>query len=567
MVVPTTSIRISLEDRARHWLGVSVRTEELDAGEHEFFMPVWTPGSYLVREYARHVDRLEASDEKGYELEVRKSAKNRWRIEVPRSGIVNLRYRVYCRDLTVRTNHVDEARAYWNGAATYVTAEGRRDGPFRVEVEAPTGWRVETGLRAEEGAWHARTLDELIDCPFVVGTAPVTEFEVSGVPHRVVHDGVDPRERERITADLQRIVSSAAELFEKRLPYERYLFFLFADEEASGGLEHANSTVIHVPRRFFRVEPERTRLISLLAHEHYHVWNVKRIRPSTLRRFDYERENYSPDLWLSEGFTSYYQEIVPYRAGLFDRETFLQRLANTMQSVFDVPGRKVQSISESSFDAWIKLYRPDENTGNSTVSYYSKGALAAFCLDLLIQAKSEGRRSLDDVMRGLFHDFELAGPGQSRDLVERLCSEFASFDLSPELSMLLDGREDPPINEYLAPFGLRFEPPNGAPRADFGIRSAIEDGRLLVKSVARGGAGESMGISPGDEIVAIDGERVLPKDWEQWLGSWLTPESQIELAVFRRGMLTFLRGAARVRREGKARLVEDAGTATLRFRA
>ena len=567
MVLSPTRIRVSLEARSTHWLQLELRCEGLEAGAHELFMPVWTPGSYLIREYQRHIDRVSAEDAQGRPLSVVKTSKNRWSVELEGAGDVVVRYRVYCRDLTVRTNHVDEKRAYWNGASTYLVLDERRDGPFELEVETPAGWSCVSGLENDAGVWRAKTLDELIDCPFWVGTAEQSSFESAGKPHLVVHDGVDPREQQRITEDLKRICDTAAEMFEGKLPYDRYVFFLFADQGGSGGLEHANSTVIHVPRRFYRVEPERTRLISLLAHEHFHVWNVKRIRPTGLRRFDYERENYTPDLWLSEGFTSYYQEIVPYRAGLYSRETFLQRLADTIQSVLEVPGRKIQSIAESSFDAWIKLYRSDESTRNTTVSYYSKGAVAALCLDLLIQRQSQGQSNLDDVMRGLFHDFELTGPGQSRELVRKLCSEFAGYDLSPEFGALIEGREDPPLGEWLAPFGLRFEAPDGKLRADFDIQAAVKEGRLLITHVGTGGCGETLGLSPDDEILAIDGERVLPKDWESWLGSWLTPETQVEVTVVRRGLLETLTGRVGSKREGKARLVEDENAAELRFRA
>ncbi len=567
MDLSPTRIHVSLEARSTHWLELELRCDGLDIGAHELFMPVWTPGSYLIREYQRHIDRVFAEDEQGRPLSVKKTSKNRWSVQLKEAGTLVVRYRVYCRDLTVRTNHVDAKRAYWNGACTYLLPVERRDGPFEVTVAAPSAWSCVSGLESEAGVWRAETLDELLDCPFWVGTAAQTSFESAGKPHLVVHDGVDAKEHQRLTEDLKRICDTAAELFGGKLPYQRYVFFLLADEGGSGGLEHANSTVIHMPRRFYRVEPERTRLISLLAHEHFHVWNVKRIRPLGLRSFDYEQENYSSGLWLSEGFTSYYQEIIPLRAGLYSRETFLQRLADTIQSVLEVPGRKVQSIAESSFDAWIKLYRSDENTRNTTVSYYSKGAVAALCLDLLIQGHSKGQHSLDDVLRGLFDDYERHGPGQSRELVCKLCCEFAGSDLAQDFGALIDACEDPPINDWLAPFGLRFEGPAGRLRADFGIQTAVKEGRLFVTHVAAGGSGEAMGMSPDDEILAINGERVLPKDWDNWLGSWLPADSEVELTIARRGLLERLSGRVGSKQEGKARLIETEGAEKLSFRA
>jgi predicted metalloprotease with PDZ domain len=561
----TTRIHVSFPRPENHLLHLECRFLDLHAGEHDFFMPVWTPGSYMVREYPRHVEGLEARDGEGHSLEIIKTRKNRWSLQLPEASSVTLFYRVYAHDLTVRTNFLDEKRAYWNGAASYIVHEDYTNMSFHVAVDRPDSWDVFTGLSSEGDHWVARDFDELMDCPFVVGDIPSTHFEAHGVPHVVMHDGVDTEERERLNVDLQRIVTSAGEVFGGKLPYGSYVFQIFADETASGGLEHANSTVLHVRRSIFRRPQERMRLLDLCAHEHFHSWNVKRIRPAGLASFDYENENYTRDLWLAEGFTTYYQEVIPYMAGLFGRDFFLERLAENHAQVEAVPGRKLMSLSESSFDAWIKLYRPDENTRNSTVSYYGKGAVLALCLDLMIQAHSEGQRSLDDVMRGLYADYLERGSGQSRDLVLRLANEAAGTDLGAEFALLVDGRGDMDLQPLLEPFGLSYEGPSEPAKASLDIRVQTKSGRLIVASVDRDGAGDRMGLSAGDEIIALGGERVSPDGFDACLAQECLPKQEVTLLVFRRGIETRLRGRLSGRSGGKAR-IHESGKGRLCFR-
>ncbi len=559
MVVPSTRVHVAFPQPQTHLLHVEVVTPGLTEGTHDFFMPVWTPGSYLVREYSRHVESVEARDGRGAELVCDKVSKNRWRVELREDGDVHLRYRVYARDLTVRTNFIDEKRAYWNGAATYVVAKERHDAPLEMTVTAPKGWSVHTGLPFEDGAFRARTLDHAVDCPVVASAAPVTSFDVDGIRHDCVLEGVAPSERAALTDDIERIVRAAMSIFGGQLPYETYTFLVFADSTGSGGLEHENSCVIHVPRASLRKPAARKRVLSLFAHEHFHAWNVKRIRPVGLRTFDYEAENYTPDLWLAEGFTSYYQEIVSQAAGVWTRAEFLDRLAKLWEQVVATPGRAIQSVSQSSFDAWIKLYRPDENTRNTTVSYYTKGAIVAWCLDLLILARSDGRNSLDTVMQALFADFVTSGPGQSRELIERAVADAAGCALDAEIAVLVDGVEDPPIQEWLADFGLELKSPSGSERATLAIKTRTEDGRLLVDSVPRGSAGWAIGLSPGDEVVAIDGERVLPAEWQPMLEEQLQPGQEITLQLFRRGLLTTVSGRLGAAPEGSWKLIEGSG--------
>ncbi len=565
MVVPPTRIAVSFPEPQSHLLQLVVTTPDLDPGEHEFLMPVWTPGSYLIREYARLVESVEAFDGTGQRLAVEKCAKNRWRVALAAPGDVRFCYRVYARDLTVRTNHLDEERAYWNGAATYIVGADRVDAPFAITVDAPEGWKVHTGLAfsTEHDAWLAATFDEAVDAPFVVSDAPVGHFHVAGVPHEMVFDGVAPSQREPLQREVARLVQAAAALFGGKLPYDRYVFLVFADGSGSGGLEHANSTVIHIRRASLRKADERKRVLSLFSHEHFHVWNVKRVRPVGIATLDYERENYTRDLWLSEGFTSYYQELLSYRAGVYSRGELLDRLIKNWHEVTGVPGRAMHSVSDSSFDAWIKLYRPDETSRSTTVSYYSKGALVAWCLDLRIRAASHGQASLDDVMRGLYADFEEHGPGQSRELVLALINEAATCALDEEFRILVDGVEDPPLADWLAPFGLTIAPSAGRSIATLNVRTRVVEGRLCIASVDRGGAGDAIGLCPDDELVSIDRERVAPNEFAATLSEQYAPDQEVELHVFRRGRLTGLQGQLGSKQEGTPHLVE--ATAGLSF--
>ena len=551
-----TRFTVSFRDPSKHFMHVDVQSPDHEAGEHCFFMPCWTPGSYLIREFARHVLGFCAKDSEQRELRVRKIAKNRWSVNLDRAGDIHLSYRVYCRDLTVRTNHVDEQRAYWNGAATYILSVDRVAAPIEIDVKSPEGWQANCALPQEGGVFLARDLDEAVDSPFLVGDCPRTSFEVIGVPHILVCDGLPDEDAERLTRELTLLVKAAADIFARDLPYKRYYYLLFVDGSGSGGLEHADSCVIHVRRSSFRKSGDRMRMLGLFAHEHFHAWNVKRIRPSTLVSFDYENENYCRELWLSEGFTSYYQEIIPYDAGLFDREFFLDRLAANAWEVLCTPGREQQSVSDSSFDAWIKLYRPDENSRNSTVSYYSKGALIAFSLDLLIQERSNGEKNLDHVMRGLYQHYLEHGKGQSRELIAELVNLAAGADLTAELVALVDGREDPDLGRLLEPFGLSFEEPDGSIHARLDMQSKVVDGFLRVSSVDRGGAGDMMGLTPDDEIVAINKERVAPADFDKFIREQCVAGSQVELTLFRRGMQRQLSGRLGGRPAGKARILE-----------
>jgi len=547
-------------------------------GDLELMMAVWTPGSYLVREYARHVESVRASAEDGTELTVRKVAKNRWRIASGGKPVV-VRYRLYCHELTVRTNFVDPDFALLNGAATYLvpaTAKGPAPGPYRVRVELPDGWeRTATSLdpvldplgAPAPDAYQAPDFDTLVDSPIYAGNGHLYEFEVDGVPHRVLaHGESGPWEGEKAVSDMAKIVR-AERAFWGELPYSRYLFINLI-VEARGGLEHANSCVLMTSRWKMGTREGYLGWLGLVAHELFHAWNVKRLRPAELETFDYEHEVYTRSLWIAEGVTSYYGDLMVHRAGLSSRDEVLKALSHHIKRLQTTPGRKVEPLEAASFDAWIKLYRPDENTINSAVSYYTKGAVVAFLLDAAIRRYTDGARSLDDAMRLAWRRYGAAGhnhqddDGFTVDAMSRVLAETAGRSLDGLLHRALNSTEELEYDRALEWFGLRFAPTedsdeagHGAkdeakeaeaedgkddePAAWTGAETAVDEGLLQVTSVPRGTPAYDAGLQPGDEILAIGGFRVPPRGLDERLKAF-RPGQPSTLLVARRERLVEL---------------------------
>ena len=517
--------------------------------EHiDLALAVWTPGSYLVREYSRHVEQVRA-ESAGQPREVRKTAKNRWRVQTGGAAEVAVSYRVYGREMTVRTNFIEAGFALLNGAPTFITLAGDT-GPRAHEVRLvlPAGWSSShTGLPpAPGGAAHhyvAADYDTLVDSPIVAGSPAVYDFSVQGRPHALVNVGDDGFwDGPASAADLQKIVEAHA-AFWGGLPYDRYVFINMITE-ASGGLEHANSTVLMTSRWRTRVRRSYVDWLSLASHEFFHVWNVKRLRPVELGPFDYGAENYTRTLWVAEGLTSYYGDLLAVRAGVITADEYLAELSTMIASVQLTPGRLAQSVEEASFDAWIRHYRPDENTPNSTISYYDKGGVIGFLLDLAIRKASGDGRSLDDVMRAAMARFAGAR-GFSSDQFRRLVSEIAGADLSAWLDRALDTTAELDYGD-IAWLGLRFKPDTPPSGAWAGLtlgspRPTLRDdaGRLVVARVLRGSPAFDAGVNADDEIVAIAGYRVRPDQWERRLDA-LRPGELVPLLVARRDRLVTL---------------------------
>ncbi|MCB9671660.1 MAG: M61 family metallopeptidase [Alphaproteobacteria bacterium] len=519
------SYTLSFDAREQHL--VHVRATIPAAGpETTLFMPTWTPGSYLVREYARNVERLGASGADGAALPVRKVTKNRWVVES--SASFTLDYDVYAHELSVRTNWVDDELAVLNGAATFVLPVGYA-GPIEVTLDLPDAWSGAVSPLRGEDVLTAADVDTLIDSPIVVGNPNVEKYTVDGVPHFLVDIPTRPGWDSAKAARGARKVAEALQRFWGDLPYERYVVLNWLTD-GGGGLEHAESTLVMGNPGATSDEEAYARWLALLAHEQFHAWNGKRLRPVGLGPFDYENEVYTRDLWFVEGFTSYYDDLLLVRAGVLDERAYLERLGSSLAALASTPGREVQSLSEASHDAWIKHYRPDENTKNTSVSYYAKGALVAWLLDAHIRASTADARSLDDVMRALWKTH--GTPYTSSSLRSGL-SEAAGLPLEDLLHRWVDTTEELDLAPALAHFGLEQEVRTGAPRAWLGLE--VTDGKVAM--VRRDGPAYAAGVSVGDELVALDGQRIrdLPAALEG-----KEPGKRAALTVTRRGRLVEL---------------------------
>jgi predicted metalloprotease with PDZ domain len=501
----------------------------------DLFMAVWTPGSYLVREYERHVEAVTASAA-GRALDVRKTVKNRWRITTGGAPEITLSYRVFSHEMTVRTNWVDADFAMINGAPTFITLlEHNR--PHDVTVVLPPAWKTSvSAMRDAPGGTPNRYLaadyDTLVDSPIVAGNPAIQTFTVDGKPHHLVTIGpVGTFDGARAIGDLERIVG-ANKAFWGSLPYDKYVFFNLLTQE-SGGLEHHNSVMLMGSRWMMATRPTYVEWLSLASHEFFHLWNVKRLRPIELGPFDYENESYPRSLWIAEGLTDYYGDLQVRRAGLTAPWEYLGLLADLIRTLQTTPGRLVQSVEMASADAWIKHYRQDENSVNSTISYYTKGAVLGFVLDARIRAATNDVKSLDDVMRLAFSRYSGAR-GYTPEQFRQAASEVAGTDLAAWFKTALETTDEIDYKPALEWYGLEFVPlPPGDKPGWIGAKTRIDAGRLLVENVPRGTPAFDAGLNPGDEILAIDDFRVLPDMLNERLEAY-RPGQKATLLVARR---------------------------------
>ncbi len=536
-VAGTITYTVQLTEAWRHLVVVDA-CYPTDGRQHlELMMAVWTPGSYLVREYARHVEGLEVIG--GAAALPVKTSKNRWRIATDGAERVTVRYRVYGREMSVRTNWVESRFALLQGAATYLTLADGLDRPHRVTVHLPDGWvDAVSGLPGSAGPPHvfeAGDYDTLVDSPIVAGDLTSHAFEVDGTPHVLVDvDSGGTWDGARASADLERIVAEHQRLWGS-LPYDRFVFVNLLTE-AAGGLEHRNSTVLMTSRWAMGTRQSYLGWLGLASHELFHVWNGKRLRPAALGPFDYEHENYTPSLWAVEGFTSYYGDLLVRRAGLSDDAEYLQKLSTDIRTLETTPGRHVQSLTQSSHDAWIKLYRPDENSANTSISYYTKGEITAALLDAGIRLATQGQRSLDDVLRLAF-DRHAGSRGFTEAQVREVIIEVGGADLGPMLQRALDTTAPLDYRPLLDAYGLEFQAADSLPsRGWLGLTTRDDDGRLVVTRVQRDAPGAMAGVNVDDEILAVGEFRVRADGWDRRLEQY-PPGTSATLLLARRDRL------------------------------
>jgi predicted metalloprotease with PDZ domain len=519
-----------------HYVEVTASLPTRGRTDVELMMAVWTPGSYLVREYERNVEALSASSA-GRTLAVVKSDKNRWRVSTGGAASIDVKYRVYGREMSVRTNWIEADFALINGAATFITLVDGLNLPHDVTVLPAAGWRRSmTGL-AEAGGEHrypASDFDTLVDSPILIGNPAVYEFAVGGKRHYLVNQGeAGVFDGAQAARDLQAVVSENLR-FWGSLPYDKYVF-INVITEAGGGLEHKNSTVLMTSRWTTRTRGTYLSWLDTASHELFHAWNVKRLRPIELGPFDYESENQTRSLWIAEGITEYYGALNLHRAGVSTREELLDSISGNIEELQTTPGRLVQSAEQASFDAWIKYYRPDENSVNTAISYYTKGAVLGFLLDARIRKATNGAKSLDDVMRLAYQRYAGARGYTPADF-RAVAEEVAGTSLGEFWERAIEGTAEIDYSEALDTFGLRFRQSPQPSRPWLGITTRNDAGRLVISQVRRDGPGWNGGLNVDDEILAIDEFRVRADRLEQRLQQY-RPGDRVTFLVARREQL------------------------------
>ena len=481
-------------------------------------LPVWIPGSYLVREFSKNLQGLKAS-QSGQPIAVQQLSKNQWKLASSPDVDCAVSYQICAYDTSVRTAWLDRLRGFFNGTSLCLRVHGQEDTPHALELlssPATQDWQVATGLTAAQtdaqgfGLYTAAHYDELVDCPVEMGRFWRGSFVAGGVPHEFVVAGAAPSfDGERLLADTKKICETEIAFWHadgSQPPMQRYVFMLNVVDDNYGGLEHRNSTALICGRRDLPRKGEAkagegyNTLLGLISHEYFHTWNVKRLRPSEFARYDYEQENYTELLWFFEGFTSYYDDLFLRRAGLLDNAQYLKLITRTINQVLQTPGRQVQSVAEASFDAWVKYYRQDENTANHTVSYYTKGSLVALCLDLALR---EADSSLDEVMRGLWQQTS-GGPIAEADVLA-MVTKLGNAQIAEQLHGWVHSTGDLPLRELLAKHGVnaKVEPAQLAQKLGLRVQ---ENHSVQVKTVLRGGPAEQAGMMAGDEWLAIASE-------------------------------------------------------------
>jgi predicted metalloprotease with PDZ domain len=506
---------------------------------------VWTPGSYLVREFARHVEGIVAEDGDGRSLEVVRTDKHRLVVRARGAARAVVRFRVYANELSVRTCHLDGTHGFLNGAAVFPFVPGRAGRPHVLEIEPPPGWRVATALEGGPTVFTAADYDELADSPVELGTHRTVRFEAMGKPHEIAIWGRGNLDEARLAADARKVVETLGAMM-GGLPYDRYLFILHLTDKRRGGLEHARSTTLNVQRMGFFPRETYEETLGLLAHEFFHVWNVKRLRPAALVPFDYSREQYTRLLWWFEGATSYYEQVALARAGILSPKRWLEALGKALTSLERTPGARKMSLEEASFLAWVKHYRPDENSPNSAISYYLKGELVALALDLALRRAG---RSLDQLLLALYERHQAGGVPE--DGVERLAAELLGADAARRFfDRFVRGTAPLELDTGVVGVRLARRPAEGfddkggtagkrddeGPKAGYLGVELVPGPKLVVQSVREGSPAHRAGLYAEDEIVAEDGFRVdRGALWDRLRERG--PGGELRLTVFRRDEL------------------------------
>nr|WP_249665424.1 PDZ domain-containing protein [Mucilaginibacter sp. Bleaf8] len=506
------SYTVSFPEAQAHYADIEMDIKGLAQNKLDLKMPVWTPGSYLVREFAKNVESFTA-ESNGKAVNVQKTRKNTWQLSTQGLSAVKVRYRVYANEISVRTSFIDASHGFISPAGTFIYPDGMLNNPSTVHIKPYKGWdKISTSLAPvgkDEFTVTAPNYDILFDSPIEVGNQEIFGFKVGNTQYEVAMYGKGNYDKDRLKKDMAKIIEEEAAIFGEN-PNKRYVFIVHNYLRGGGGLEHLSSTVLGASRDAYTSESGYTGFLSLVAHEHFHLWNVKRLRPVALGPFDYDNENYTTNLWIAEGFTAYYDNLIVRRSQLVSADDYLKMLNADFSTIDNTPGTKYQPLSQSSFDAWIKGYRPDENSINTSISYYTKGSAIGAMLDLEIINDSKGARSLDDAMRYMYQEYyKNKGRGYTDAEFKQAFEKFAGKNLDDFYKKYINGVDPINYNQYLGYAGYQIVnelADSNVPT--LGVALSNAGGRIRVTSVLRDGSAWVDGINVYDEITAIDGNQI-----------------------------------------------------------
>lgn len=578
--------RIHPKDPAAHLFEVQIDVARPDPNGQVFVLPAWISGSYMIRDYARNVVSIRA-ESGGVDVPLEKIDKSTWKAEKTKRSLT-LIAEVFAYDPNVRGSHLDNTHAYFNGSCVFPKVVGQENEVCELEIMAPElpgaeNWRVVSSMNRKGaklygfGTYRADDYDELLDHPFEIGELAIGEFEVQGIPHAIAIRGRHRCDMARLCHDLKTLCEQHMSFLGKPADFDRYVFLLSAPSSGHGGLEHrwSSSLVCSRDNLPFKgqtdVDDGYRKFLGLASHEYFHLWNVKRIRPEAFASSDFAQEAYTRLLWVFEGITSYYDDLQLYRSGLISEQSYFELLGRIITRVRRGPGRMRQSVAESSFDAWIKFYKQDANASNSIVSYYAKGSLIALCLDLKLRIVTEGKTSLDDVMRECWQRYGDSSDGMPEHAFEALCDEVSGVDLGDFFNATVRGTGELPLDALLQSHGIVLKTRVATDRADeggtgpnpakvvaitIGAKLLDRNGVSIFSSVENGGPAECAGIAPGDKAVALDGLRLTAANIDKRLRAYRAGDT-IEIDVFRGDELQKLEICFAAAAEDTAYLLRD----------
>ena len=529
----SVNYKLSMPKPQNHYFHVEMELKDFNEKEIDISLPVWAPGSYLVREFSKNINTVKAFDENGNPLEIKKKRKNSWTINKAKHKKVIVKYEVYAFELSVRTSFLDLTHGYVSGSGVFMFVENHLDASGLLSVIPYESFStISTALPKGKDQFTFSYLDydHLVDCPIEIGNQLVFDFDAAGVNHTVAIYGDGNYLIDELRTDMSKIIEEETKVFGQN-PNKEYLFIIHNVVNGQGGLEHKNSTTLSVNRWTYS-GANYIKFLSLVAHEYFHLWNVKRIRPIELGPFDYNQENYTDMLWVMEGFTSYYDELILLRAGYYSQQQMLGKIESAINYVEGSEGSRVQPLAHASFDAWVKAYRPNENSSNTSMSYYSRGSIIAALMDVMIIKNHKGKKCLDDFLQSLYSKFyENKGRGFSSEEFKQELESFVGKNLDDFYAKYIDGTEIPPYSKIFGQMGINVQDVSKT-YPDFGAVLTNSGGKTIIKSIRSKSAAEDAGLSVNDEIIGCNGYRVGKGDIESVMKS-LNEGDEIDLLISR----------------------------------